>query len=274
MQRSKLELKKGSILRKELLEDIYNYPRIAADTYYARFSDGILYGLEWRCSKEAAGHHVIMPGALKYHGEIYFLPECMDVEKELSGQIQIDNKYRLCFVEKEAEQFVETQTIYRLELRAVQSEEYKRIRDRSFYYARVSCNQGNSLEPFYEGEVYGLYASEDGYPYRIPNWILLQKIKPVIESKKNKHPLDFLLLKDIMESKGLGVSFLKTYLEECGEHLTESEEQSPNILVDRLADAACRLQFEAAFGQKQTGKDEKDDKRGGRGVIVEESGSL
>ena len=140
----------------------------------------------WISSNKKAKHHVITPGALKYHGNIYFLAEQIEVEYMLQDEIKIDQKYRLCFEEQEAYRDIETQTIYELKLRAVQSDEYEKIKDKCFYYSRVECVDDNCLENFYDGEIYGLLASEDGYGYKFPNWVLKDRIQMHIEEKSNR----------------------------------------------------------------------------------------
>lgn len=245
MRRSELELKKGSILRKELLEDIYSFPRIATETYYSGYSDGILYGLEWERSNENKGHHIITPGALKFHGEIYFLSESIDVEELLGEQIQIDKKYRLCFEEQEGYKNIETQTIFELKLRAVQADEYSIIKEKSFYYARVRCTDNNSLETFYDNDVYGLFASKDGYAFKLPNWIVKEKLLKEIEEKHNKHPLDYMIMKEAYEKNGLAVSMIDLYLRECGVELNETDYLSPSTLVEKLVNSIGLLQSES-----------------------------
>ena len=246
MRRSELELKKGSILRKELLEDIYSFPRIATETYYSGYSDGILYGLKWISSNKNSKHHVITPGALKYHGNIYFLAEQIEVEDVLRDEIKLDKKYRLCFEEQEAYKNIETQTIYELKLRAVQSDEYEKIKNKAFYYSRVRCMDDDCLEQFYDGDIYGLFASEDGYEYKLPDWLLKDRIQMLIEEKSNKHPLDYLILKDIYEKKGLSVSVVALYLNECRISISEDDYHSPDKLIEKLIKAIGSLKSEIA----------------------------
>lgn len=250
MHRSELELKNGSILRKELLEDIYNFPRIAIETYYWKYSDGILYGLEWIASKKNAKHHVITPGALKYHGNIYFLAEQIEVEDILKDEISTDQKYRLCFEEQDAYKYIETQTIYELKLRAVKSNEYEKIKDKSFYYSRVRCIDDNCLERFYDGDIYGLFAGEDGYEYKLPSWVLKDRIQALIEKKINKHPLDYMILKAIYEKSGLSVSIVAMYLNECKINISEVAFNSPNKVLESLEKAIKSLNFEIVIEEK------------------------
>lgn len=242
MRRSELELKTGSILRKELLEDIYEFPRIAIETYYSSYSDGILYGLEFQSDKET-NHHIITPGALKYRGNIYFLAEQIEVENTLPNDFETNYKYRLCFEEQSPYRNVETQTIYELKLIAVQSEEYEKIKDKSFYYCRVEYVNNGLKRIKDDNTVYGLFAGNDGYEYKLPNWVLKDEIQSLLEEKDNKHPLDYTILNNIYERKGLSVTMANLYLKECG---IEADDyySSPNKLVSKLKETIDTLKYE------------------------------
>lgn len=250
MYRSELELKKGSILRKEVIEEIYVYPKVITETYYSKFSDGILYGLEWVCSQENNGHNFIMPGALKYHGEIYYLPEKIDVEESLANEIEIDKYYRLCFEEQKPENTVETLTYFNLKLRAVLSDEYDEIKERSFFYSRVRVIEDKRVEVFYEDEVFGLFAGGDGYSYKLPQWLVeYKKIYDLLTGKKNKHPLDFLLLKEISEKKGLSLSLIDLYLTESSAENYDVNSVPPQILIEKFIEAIEMLKFTSVVVQ-------------------------
>lgn len=217
MQRSELKFERGEILSKEMLQDMYQYPKIAIETYYDRYSDGILYGLEWKeCN---GGYHKIMPGALKYRGNIYFLSSAIDVECLLESEIEVDQNYKICFVEKKKQNVIPSQDIYQLELRALQSQEYQEKKERLFYYARVKCTNKKQLELFYndsDDEIYGLFAANDGYEYQLPNWLVEKEFISLIKKKNEKHIFDYMILKDTSQGKGISVSFMKIYLQEAG----------------------------------------------------------
>lgn len=269
MYRSELELKKGSILRKEVIEEIYVYPRIITETYYAKFSDGILYGLEWVCSQENKGHHFIMPGALKYHGEIYYLPERIDVEEALVNEIEIDKYYRLCFEEEKPENTVETLTYFNLKLRAVLSNEYEEIKEHSFLYSRVRVIEDKRVELFYKDEVFGLYASDDGYNYKFPQWIIEEKkLFDLLVGKENKHPLDFLVLKEISEKKGLSLSLISLYLSESGVGDCDVNSVPPQILIEKFIEAIKMLKFTSVVVQTDNAEKPKQKIREPEGRLL------
>lgn len=63
---------KGRILKKEMLENLRDYPRNFLDIYYKDFSDGIISGTD---IKTEDGKLVIGRGIVKFAGRIYMLEE-------------------------------------------------------------------------------------------------------------------------------------------------------------------------------------------------------
>lgn len=245
LRRSEIEFKSGSILRKEMLQDIYEYPRIAVESLFSDFSDGILYGMTW---KENDGKHpVICPGAIKLHGNIYFLKQELDVEKELENALNINGSYRLCFVIQEAEKQIEAKTDYYLKLAALQDQEYERVENSSFWYAYITYSGEKKIEIITGANaikygISGLNATDDGYGFQLPNWVIKQQIFPELEKKNNKHPLDYYLLKEIYAGKPVSLSFINVYLNELGrEKIAYS--CSPCSVVEQLKQAVKDLTF-------------------------------
>lgn len=213
MKRSEIRFATGDILRKEMLMDLYGYPRVAVETYYAMYSDGILYGLGWRENKD--GTHQIGQGALKFHGDIYFLPECIQVEETLKEKIAIDGKYRLFFKKQDVDKKSNNHQVYSLGLEAVLPSGAEAARQDGFYYAYVECRPGKILRRIRDKDrMYGLFAANDGYGFQIPN-SALRDLSVKIKEKESRHPLDYMLLKDICAGKSLSLSFARVYLEEA-----------------------------------------------------------
>lgn len=250
-----MKFERGSILRKEMLEDLYEYPRTALESYYARFSDGILYGLQWQEGAEGNGTHVILPGALKFHGKLYFLPESIQVEEVLQEQLKVDQKYRLCFVEGDVQRRIQEQSVYEMKLLALQAEAYREKQAKLFYYARVRCIKERLLERFDDGEVCGLFAAEDGYGYRLPDWVFEMHFKKLLEDKKEKHPLDYLLLKDGYREQGVSLSFIKMYLREADMSLEDAAFSDPYAVVKKMKAAieVLRMKTMAAAALNESG---------------------
>lgn len=245
MRRSEIEFQAGAILRKEMLQDLYEYPRIAIESFYSDYSDGILYGLSWKEDDE--NHHKICPGALKFQGSIYFLKEELDVEKELEDALSVNGSYRLCFVRQEAERQITAKTDYSLKLAALQDKEYREVKANAFWYSYIKYSGSKRIE-IVTGEaaikygVPGLISADDGYRFQLPNWLVKQRIAADLEGKCNKHPLDYLLLREIYAGKAISISFINLYRKELGREKIDHG-SGPAMVMDLLGEAIKELTF-------------------------------
>lgn len=280
MQRSEMTFNKGAILRKEMLTDLYEYPRVAIESYYASYTDGILYGLEWSENKQKQGHHVIMPGALKFHGFIYFLADMIDVEDSLNG-LKLDEKYRLFFVERDVEIKEPSRILYVLDLVAVQSDRLEETKKKGFYYTYVECMSNNEFLVIEDKkEAYGLFAANDGYKFKLPSYLVKNKLSTIIEEKREKHPLDYEFLKNIYSNEGISVSMAKLYLNEyCNEYSENNEyiekiTNNPIELVEYLKKACSLLKTKTAISVNTEKVSVSNDCRDTDKVRVQSQGSL
>ena len=195
MQRTEVSFLSGEILRKEMLQDMYEYPRVIMEGYYSGYSDGILYGLNWK-DAEKSGHHIITPGALKLHGKIYFLANPLDVE-ECFDSLSSDTRYRLFFLESDQVQCQPSRKIYNLDLRALKSGDVEKVRDEGFYYAYVNFTVEGGFRFIRDDEqLYGLYAAVNGgrNAYSLPPYWLEKDILPILTDKQKRHPFDYELI--------------------------------------------------------------------------------
>lgn len=251
MRRSEIEFQAGAILRKEMLQDLYEYPRIAIESLYSDYSDGILYGLLWKERED--NHHIICPGALKLNGNIYFMREELDVEKELAGELSVNGSYRLCFVCQKAERKIEAKTDYVLKLAALHDREYKEVEANAFWYAYIKYSGGKKIEIVTDDTGYatikfgvpGLISADDGFRFQLPNWLMKQHILVELEGKFNKHPLDYLLLREIYAGKAISISLINVYLNELGEEKIDID-CSPNMVMEKLSQAIKELSFKVS----------------------------
>ena len=243
MERSEIEFKSGSILRKEMLQSLYEYPRIAVESMFFDYSDGILYGMTWKEVSE--NQHLISPGALKFCGNIYFLKREIDVEKELGNELSINGSYRLCFVLQEAEKQIESKTDYYLKLMALQDEDYKKVEDSSYWYAYINFSGEKKIDIITGNKaikygIAGLSAADDGYKFQLPNWLLRQQLLPVLEPKTNKHPLDYSLLREVYAGRPISISFVNVYLNELGKGKID-DDCTPDLVFNQLMQAVNEL---------------------------------
>lgn len=84
------------VLKKEMLENLRDYPRNLFDIQYQEYSDGILYG----CRLEAADTELtVLPGAILHKGIPYFLKKPYAVPCEAQGKLTY---LKVCFTDREA----------------------------------------------------------------------------------------------------------------------------------------------------------------------------
>lgn len=205
LQRDVVRFEKGSILRKDMLESIYDYPRIVNQTYYSRYSDGILYGLEWF---EENGEHYISSGALKYKDELYFQTDCVHVESALSEYtLKPGQEYYLYFREEKISDNVSHDT-YVLNL-AVSPEPVADV----FIYKYIKYELGK-IKPLDRKIVFGLYASPNRKSFGIPVGVIKDDLLDILDRKVNKHPLDYDILRSVYSGQPLLADFVQLYIKE------------------------------------------------------------
>jgi len=252
VRRSEIEFRAGSILRKEMLQDIYDYPRIAIESLYSDYSEGILYGLSWK--KNEDNHHIICPGALKFKGNIYFLKDEIDVETEIQDELSVNGAYRLCFVYQEADKKIESKADYCLKLMALQDKEYKEVKNNAFWFAYINYSGDKTIDIIKGANaikygVAGLIAADDGYDFQLPNWLVNQQLLKKIEEKKNKHPLDYQMLREMYAGKPISCSFINVYLNEINEEKITGS-CTPEEAINTLEKAVDKLVFRVSANKE------------------------
>lgn len=246
MRRSEVQFRTGIILTKEMLQELYDYPRNVLESRYVSYGDGILYGLSWR--EERSGKHVICSGALKFGGEIYFQSEPFCVEDFLSlhcpGRLEVDGKYRLFFMPQEIAEEPGRKVIS-LELTLVKNAELESAKQKGFYYSYVRFDGEKGLQVIDDKDcVYGLYAGTKPYGYRLPLYIL-ESMLSTLEEKKNKHSLDYEILKCIYNGTTmpteLAILYVHEYEEQQGRE-RQSYIDNPKALAEIFKQAVQELE--------------------------------
>ncbi|MDE7271753.1 MAG: hypothetical protein K2N95_01660 [Lachnospiraceae bacterium] len=83
------------VLKKEMLENLRDYPRTLFDIQYQEYSDGILYG----CRLEARDKELtVLPGVILFKGIPYFMEKPYVVSCEAQGKLTY---LKVCFTDKE-----------------------------------------------------------------------------------------------------------------------------------------------------------------------------
>lgn len=187
-----------------MLESIYNFPRFLCEGYYSAYGDGVLYGLEWVMKDDK---HCITPGALKYKGDIYFQTEELVVEDYFEkDSLESGQEYYVCFKES-TPNYSENHDCFELVL----AFEKKPIENGyCMRYIKFEIGKIKDINKM----VFGLYAMADPSSWGVPPTVLKDKVYSILCEKKEKHPLDYEILRCIYESRPLSSSFLNLYIAE------------------------------------------------------------
>lgn len=218
LSRNEITFEKGRILHKEMLDELYDYPRAVMASYFAGASDGILYGLELTASEDS-GALVIRPGAIKLNGRLYISPADIEMAKAVKRELRDGDLCSVCFIERADDAPAAPVRRHELEIAALNKEEREKWQG-AFLFARVKCENGSLKEIYDEladGDIPGKFAARDGYDYAFPARLAKRELLPLIEDKDRRHPLDHILHRDICAGEGVALSFIKMYMEEAGE---------------------------------------------------------
>ena len=217
MKRTEVVFKEGSILSKEMLNEIYSYPRDFIESYYSSYGDGILFGLNWENVEE--GKHIITPGALKFNGAIYNQKNSICVEdyfmENPDTELKLDKQYRLFFIPEEVKINEPNITHFVLKLTLIQSAQFEEAMKKGFYYSYVRMDGRKGLTKIEDNNyIYGLYAGYDKESYSISAEEIKRDIEPILDKKDNKHSLDYEILKCIYKGEALPAKFIILYIKE------------------------------------------------------------
>lgn len=233
-----------------MLQDLYEYPRIAVESMFSDYSEGILYGLGWKAVDSQ--QHVISPGALKFKNEIYFLQDEICIEEELEDKLSVNGSYRLCFMLQEVSQQIESKKDFYLKLEVLQDEEYQKNKDNLFWYAYMKFSGERKIELLTTTKfgVPGLIAASDGFAYQLPNWLIKATVLPELEKKIEKHPLDYVLLRDIYEGKPVSISIINMYLNELKKG-SLNHDCNPTNALNVLLQAVSELKMQVTVNSME-----------------------
>ena len=216
----------GAVLTKDMLRELYLYPRNFVELTYDLYSDGILQGIDFVTQD---GHVCLTRGIIKFQGEYYFLVRPLDLTAYLQGQNLKDKRYNLYLQKREksyADHITEKSlSIYisenvekdmfllcrfggtTVEMPVVLSQEdtQKYNKDSQFF---EFCN--NSYVDLKET----IYASpQEGtfHPF------LFRAIREYLQEKKDKTLMEWVLLLQLQNRPVLSMEAVKTYLHYAGD---------------------------------------------------------
>lgn len=74
---------KGRILKREMLENLRDYPRELLDIYFQDYSNGIIAGVNIHVADTTI---ILSKGIVKHHGRLYILPSSYELSYEATGK--------------------------------------------------------------------------------------------------------------------------------------------------------------------------------------------
>lgn len=217
----------GNILTKEMLNEMYAYPRNFIELKYSDYSDGIIAGLDFI---ENSGITYLTKGIVKFKGEYYFLLDDINLTSyflEMHKQQNWSTKLYYLYLKSSTPIKVDSIIVQNLDLYV--SEECKQ--DDLFLLCRFyggkdnmelpQLNGNEEKEPFKKLTDDNLYVNMIDTLYAMPGKatyhpFLFKAVAEYLEQKPNKSILDNVILMQIQNMKVLSIAAMKTYINAVG----------------------------------------------------------
>ena len=216
----------GAVLTKDMLRELYFYPRDFVEVTYDLYSDGILQGIDFVTQD---GHICLTKGIIKFQGEYYFLVQPLDLTAYLQGLALKDKQYNLYLLKQEkscADHITEKSlSVYisenmekdmfllcrfwgtNVEMPAVRSQEDTR-----------KYSKDSQFFEFYDSSYVDLRETIYARPQEgtFPPF-LFRAIREYLQEKKDKTMMEWILLLQLQNRPVLSVEAVKTYLHYVGD---------------------------------------------------------
>lgn len=217
-----LTFEKGSVLTREMLEELKAFPKDILDIWYNQYPDGILAGTELAQEEDESGNKeiYIRKGLLKYKGCIYRMEEDLNLTRCIrqwssQGKIQEQSPYKLVFVpdERILPEGRTTRILHSMKLTACP----KSMETEGILYARFKILESETVSLFHQIDVedisratywnmtecpYSCLGGSTYHPY------IFEIIRRKLMAKKRKSQLDYLVLNEITRSQTINMEFI------------------------------------------------------------------
>lgn len=215
----------GSILTKEMLNEIYIYPRNFVELKYNVYSDGIIEGLNF---VEKDGITYLTKGIVKIAGEYYFLLNDVDLTsyfKEIQKKQNWKNDVCYLYLKSEMPIKADSIVVKKLDLYVSENKEsdlfllcrFSSIND-NLYLPKLNNRKKNEFEDLIINHLYvnlvnTLYAMPKKATYHP---FLFEAVAEYLKQKQDKRVLDFVILMQIQNMKVLSIDAMETYIYATG----------------------------------------------------------
>ena len=212
-----IEFKSGSLLTKEMLQSMYDYPIDILNCLYSSYSNGILSGFDVIKREE---EYYITSGLIKLNNCIYIMKEDFKLNI-LFCDLEESTIYNIVFVE--VSNGINENGVKRFSLEILLENMVKDKENIKFRFGSFKCGRNSKLElpstvdSLFENNVLNLikveYAQNNESTYHP---LIFRCILKYLKDKKNKNMLDYLIINEISKNNVLNLQIIRTYIEERG----------------------------------------------------------
>lgn len=216
INKSIIDFENGSLLTKEMLECMYDYPINVLNCLYSNYSNGIISGFDV-IEKEKSIY--ITKGLLKLDNSIYIMKEDFNINTLLNN-LEESTTYNIVFVEEN--NITNKNGVKNLNLKIVINEgiDDNKIK---FRFGKFKWNGKSSLElpttidSLFKNTILNLneieYAQNNTSTYHP---LIFRCIFNYLKDKKDKNMLDYIIINEISKNNVLNIEIIKSYIEEKG----------------------------------------------------------
>lgn len=216
INKSIIDFKNGSLLTKEMLECMYDYPINVLDCLYSNYSNGIISGFDV-IEKEKLIY--ITKGLLKLDNSIYIMKEDFNINS-LFNNLEESAIYSIVFAEED--NITNKNGVKNLSLKIVLDSEIDDNKIK-FRFGKFKWNGKSILElpttidSLFKNTILNLneieYAQNNTSTYHP---LIFRCIFNYLKNKKDKNMLDYIIINEISKNNVLNIEIIKSYIEEKG----------------------------------------------------------
>ena len=246
-----------AILTREVLQEIYKYPREFFRLIYSDYADGIICGLNYFIDEEKNLN--LSPGMILSGGEIYFLEESVNVSELAEKNNLTDGRDYYIFPQKESQKKSPCLTENKLVLTF--GEEDKnfslgkfRFKSKNDFNLPTLSNNENPFENIFRPSTFDLFDvpyADKGEATFHPQ--LFEPVKNFLASKENKTPLDYSILTHLQNHEIISLQTIEYYI---AEQNSEDTFENRKELFQTFCDCLLTSEFKIKVVQIEDDHDE------------------
>lgn len=235
-----------AILTKELLQEIYKYPREFFRLIYNDYADGIICGLNYFVDGEK--NLILSAGMILFDGEIYFLEENVNISELAEKNNLVDGTDYFITPQKNSQKKSPCLTENKLILNFSEEEQTFsfgkfRFKSKNDFNLPTLSDSDEPFENIFRPSTFDLFAvpfADKGESTFHPQ--LFELVKKFLTAKENKTPLDYSILTHLQNHETISLQTLKYYIEEeTGEDTFENRQELFQSFCDCLLTSEFKI---------------------------------